>query len=70
MKTIKLTIAGMHCASCGMNIEKALSKVKGVRTVKVSVLLNKVTVEAEDAVTQAQLANAIASAGYTAQEVK
>ena len=68
MKTIKMSIQGMHCASCGGNVEKAISKLKGVRSVKVSVLLNKATIEAEDTVTQAQIAGAVASAGYTIAE--
>ncbi|MSS74632.1 heavy-metal-associated domain-containing protein [Candidatus Pacearchaeota archaeon] len=68
MKIIKVTIKGMHCASCGSNVEKAVSKLKGVRSVKVSVLLNKATIEAEDTVTHAQIAGAVASAGYTIAE--
>ncbi|HLC78239.1 MAG TPA: cation transporter, partial [Candidatus Nanoarchaeia archaeon] len=37
MKKLKLTIEGMHCASCATNIEKSLKKVPGVKEVSVSV---------------------------------
>ncbi len=65
MKTIKLTLSGMHCASCGTNVERALRKVPGVESVAVSVLLKKATVQLSKDVPSEQLRKAVASAGYT-----
>ncbi|MFH1249116.1 MAG: heavy metal-associated domain-containing protein [archaeon] len=70
MKKIKLTIEGMHCASCAGNAEKALSKVKGVKEVSVSVMTKKGFVEAEDNVKTEDLKNAVSKAGYKVVEVE
>ena len=48
MKKLKLSIEGMHCASCASNIEKSLKKVSGIKEISVSLMLKKATVEAED----------------------
>lgn len=60
----KLLIQGMHCASCAINIEKALKKVKGVNEVSVSALTNKAFVTAEDSMKDEEMKKAVASAGY------
>ncbi|MHA1408925.1 MAG: heavy-metal-associated domain-containing protein, partial [Candidatus Odinarchaeia archaeon] len=36
MKKIKLTIEGMHCASCANNIELSLNRLDGIQTAHVS----------------------------------
>lgn len=64
MKKIKLTIEGMHCASCASNIERSLKKVKGVKKVSVSVMTKKGFVEAEDFVSKDEIKNAVSRAGY------
>ena len=58
MKKIKLTIQGMHCASCASNIERSLKKVS------VSLMMNKGMVEAEDNVGDEELKKAVARTGY------
>ena len=58
MKKIKLTIQGMHCASCASNIERSLKKVS------VSLMMNKGMVEAEDNVCDEELKKAVARTGY------
>ena len=63
MKKLKLTIEGMHCASCATNIEKSLKKVPGVKEVSVSVLTNKSFVEADDTVSEDSLKKAVSAAG-------
>jgi len=63
MKKLKLTIEGMHCASCATNIERSLRRVPGVKDVSVSVLTNKSFIEAEDAVSEENLKKAVSSAG-------
>ena len=64
MKKIKITISGMHCASCASNIERSLKKVRGVKEVNVSLMANKGFVEAEDAVSDEELKKAVARTGY------
>jgi len=63
MKKLKLTIEGMHCASCATNIEKSLKKVPGVKEVSVSVLTNKGFIDCDDAVSEDALKKAVSAAG-------
>lgn len=70
MKKIKLTIEGMHCASCAQNLEKSLKKVKGVKEVSVSVMTNKGFVECDDSVKESDLAEAVSKAGSRYKLVK
>jgi len=64
MKKLKLTIEGMHCASCASNIERSLCKVNGVKSANVSLLTRKGIVEAEDSVTDEEIKKAVARTGY------
>jgi len=64
MKKLKLSIEGMHCASCASNIEKSLKKVAGVKEVSVSLMLKKGTVQAEDSVSEDEIKKAVSRAGY------
>lgn len=70
MKKLKLTIEGMHCASCSQNIERSLKKVPGVKEVSVSVMTNKGFVEAEDNVDKKQLEEAVEDAGSRYKALK
>ena len=47
-KRIKAEIIGMHCASCASNVERAVKKIKGTKSVSVSVMTNKAIIEADD----------------------
>ena len=69
MKKYKITISGMHCASCAGNVERSLRKVKGVKNVSVSLMTNKSIVEAEDSVSEEELKQAVARTGYKAVEI-
>ena len=64
MKKAILQIYGMHCASCASNIERSLSKVKGVRNVRVNLIMKKGYAEIEDTVTEEDLKKAVKRAGY------
>lgn len=64
MKKVKITIEGMHCASCGSNIERSLRKIPGVKEVSVSVMTKKGFVECADNVSEEELKKAVARAGY------
>lgn len=70
MKKIKLTIEGMHCASCTSNIERALKKINGVKEVSVSVMTKKGFVEAEDNVKTEDVKNVVSKVGYKVVEME
>ena len=70
MKKLKLTIQGMHCASCASNIERSIKKVPGVKSCSVSLMTNKGFVEAEDNVTEDDMKKAVARAGYKVLNVE
>jgi len=69
MKKIKLTISGMHCASCSGNVERSLKKVQGVKSCSVSLMTNKSIVEVEDNVSDEELKKAVSRTGYKVVEV-
>ena len=64
MKKLKIIIEGMHCTSCAGNVERSVKKIPGVKSISVSFLTRKGTVEAEDSVTDAQLTEAVKKTGY------
>ncbi|MEK6908771.1 MAG: heavy metal-associated domain-containing protein [Nanoarchaeota archaeon] len=70
MKKLKLSIEGMHCASCASNIERSLKKVSGVKEVSVSIMLKKGTVEVEDGVDIEEIKKAVAKVGYKVVKVE
>lgn len=70
MKKIKLSISGMHCASCAGNVERSVRKVPGVKNIIVSLLTNKGIVEAEDTVSEEALKQAVARTGYKVVELQ
>jgi Cu+-exporting ATPase len=70
MKKYKITISGMHCASCASNIERSLKKIPGVKEASVSLMLKKGKVEAEDNVREEELRKAVERTGYKATGVE
>ena len=64
MKKVKLTIEGMHCASCAGNVERSLKKIPGVGDVSISVLTKKGFVNMDDNVSPEELKKAVAKVGY------
>ncbi len=69
MKKVKIMIEGMHCASCSGNVVKALSKIAGVKDVKVNLLFKNAVAEVEESVSEADLKKAIKDAGYNPTKV-
>ena len=65
----KISIQGMHCASCALNIEKSLKKVPGVKEATVSLMTQKGFVECDDSVSEEDLKKAVARAGYKAVSI-
>ena len=70
MKKIKITIEGMHCASCEGIVEKSVKKVKGVKEVQVSVMTKKGVITAEDSVSDKDLKEAVSRTGYKVAEIR
>ncbi len=70
MKKLKLNILGMHCASCAVNIEKALKKVKGVNEISVSALTNKAFITTDNSVKEEEMKKAVANIGYKVLSVE
>jgi copper chaperone CopZ len=60
----KITIDGMHCASCSSNVERSLRKISGVKEVAISLMTKKAIIETDGKVSDEELKNAVARAGY------
>lgn len=60
----QFNVTGMSCAACSARIEKAVSKVSGVKSCSVSLLTNSMGVEGE--ASDAQIIEAVVNAGYGA----
>ncbi|KAI8098548.1 uncharacterized protein BX664DRAFT_319008 [Halteromyces radiatus] len=69
--TSQFEVRGMTCASCVNSIEKSIQGLKGVKTIKVSLLAERATVE-HDAltITAAQIAHAIEECGFEAMALE
>ena len=70
MKKATITIKGMHCASCASNIERSLGKVSGIKNPKVSLMMKKGYVEAENSVGEKQIRDAVERTGYKILELE
>lgn len=66
LRTIDLDIDGMTCASCAVNVEKALASLHGVASVAVNPLTDSARVEVDDTVDVQSIVRAVGSVGYTA----
>ncbi|WP_321797852.1 heavy metal translocating P-type ATPase [Burkholderia sp. BCC1988] len=66
LQTVELTVDGMHCGGCTGRVQRALAAVPGVVEAAVDLDAHAATVTAHDAVTPAQLVDAIGAAGYRA----
>ncbi len=60
----RFSITGMSCAACAAHIERAVSKVPGVKSCAVSLLTNSMNVEGD--ATDGEIIAAVKSAGYGA----
>ncbi len=68
-QNITLSIQGMTCSSCVVHIQKALKKVPGVRTARVSYERKKADVAASKDVLPDALVKAIENEGYHARMI-
>lgn len=70
MKKLKISISGMHCASCANNVERSLRKVHGVKNASVSLMTNKGIIEVEDQVSEETIKQAITRTGYKVLDIQ
>ena len=63
-RTIKLQIAGMHCASCEKLVAMELQEIPGVEGSKIDAQTGQGMVRAGDGVGDDQIIAAVAKAGY------
>ena len=70
MKKATLIIKGMHCASCASNVERSLSKIKGVSNIRVNVLLGKGYLDCEESVKDDEIKNAVKKAGFSVVDME
>lgn len=69
MAEIQLIIGGMTCASCVLNVEKAIRRVPGVENVEVNLATEKARVVTCTALDPALLVEAVEDAGFDARAV-
>ncbi|MGH6682981.1 MAG: heavy metal translocating P-type ATPase, partial [Pseudolabrys sp.] len=68
MKTVKLQVDGMTCASCAKAVEKSLCAVPGVQRASVNFVTKTAVINVQDpAATERSLIDAVKHAGYNAR---
>lgn len=65
MKTF--SVSGMTCAACSSHVEKAVSRVRGVKRVSVNLLTDSMTVDFDERTNDAAICEAVSKAGYGAK---
>ena len=63
----KYNVFGMTCASCSSHVSKAVSQVKGVKDVNVSLLTNSMLVTYDEPANSKEIIKAVSKAGYKAK---
>ncbi|MDR4016987.1 MAG: heavy metal translocating P-type ATPase [Oscillospiraceae bacterium] len=67
MMTEQFAVTGMTCAACSAHVEKAVSKLSGVQSAPVNLMLGSMTVTYDEkAVTESDIIAAVKAAGYGA----
>lgn len=65
MKKLKFNISGMTCSSCVSHVEKAVTKLNGVKNVNVNLLSNNMTLEIDENILESEeIIKAVKDAGY------
>ncbi len=63
----RYNVGGMTCSACSAHVEKAVSKVNGVKKAEVNLLTNSMTVLYDDNIcSQGDIIDAVVTGGYTA----
>ena len=64
--TLEFNITGMACASCQHNIQKTVSKIRGVRKVNVNLVSATMSLECDEKITPEIIIDKVKSIGYGA----
>ena len=64
----EFNITGMACASCQHNIQKAVSKMRGIRKVNVNLVSATMSLECDENITAQAIIDKVVSIGYGATE--
>ena len=64
-----MNIDGMRCLHCSANVEKALCALEGVKSAVVDLAAKTATVEAEEAVSDAALTEAVDNLGFEVKSI-
>lgn len=64
----KFKVGGMSCAACSARVEKAVSKVSGVKSVAINLILGEMQVEYGEPASEKSIIAAVVGAGYTAKK--
>ena len=65
MKKKSMSVSGMHCASCALNIESAIKKMEGVSSVNVNFATEKLNVEFDENITnEEKIKKSVEQLGY------
>ena len=64
-----MNIDGMRCPHCSANVEKALCAIEGVKSAVVDLAAKTATVEAEEAVSDAALTEAVDNLGFEVKSI-
>jgi len=68
---VEIAVPTVQCESCSKNITKSLAKVKGVKKTSIDLDAKVATIQYDESVVKlADMENAIAEAGYAANETK
>ncbi len=63
-ETIKYKIKGMHCASCALNVEKALKKTRGVLQADVNLANSTAIIKIDSSFSPGSVYDAVRNTGY------
>jgi copper chaperone CopZ len=66
----KITISGMHCASCASNVERSLKKLSGIKNISVSLLTKKGFIESENEISDEEIRKAVSKTGYKVENIE
>ena len=70
MVKTKITIQGMHCASCASNIERSLKKIEGVKNANVSLMMKKGYIESDKKIDEKEIKKAVEKVGYKVNDIE
>ncbi len=62
----KFAVSGMTCSACSARVERAVSKLSGIKSVSVNLLTNSMTAEYDESLSTDDVINAVKKAGYGA----